>query len=164
LENYMQRSYWKSLFLVFAGLLSSAWVAQAQPAAAPAGAGAGSQAVIDSMERPAVRSANAAYSVLLDVTRAGSRVLAAGERGVIVYSDDAGRTWRQAEVPTSISLTAIRFVNANSGWALGHAGTILHTEDAGVHWTRQLDGNLLAKLAVDTAQAEAAKPGALTAI
>lgn len=152
----MQRSYRMFLFLVFAGMLSSLVVAQS----APAGAGARSQRVIDSMDRPAVRSASAAHSVLLDVTRAGSRVLAAGERGLIVYSDDAGRTWRQAEVPTSISLTAIRFVNANSGWAVGHAGTILHTEDAGVHWTRQLDGNLLTKLAVDAAQADAAKPGA----
>lgn len=151
----MQRFGWLCFLLV---LMSCAISAQQKAAAAKPGAA--SQAVIDAIDRQAVQSDTAAHSVLLDVTRAGNRTIAVGERGVIVYSDDFGRNWRQATVPTSVSLTAIRFTTANSGWAVGHGGMILHTEDAGVHWTRQLDGNTLAKLAVDAAQADAAKPGA----
>jgi photosystem II stability/assembly factor-like uncharacterized protein len=151
----MQRFGWMCFLVV---LMSCAMAAQEQ--AATAKAGPVSQAVIDALDRPAVQSAIAAHSVLLDVTRAGSRVVAVGERGVIVYSDDSGRNWRQATVPTSVSLATVRFVSASSGWAVGHSGVVLHTEDGGLHWSRQLDGKTLAQLAVDAAQAELAKAGA----
>lgn len=147
----MRRSCSIVLVLVFAVLIPCAMVAQEQPAAAKAGVGAGSHGVVDLLNRPAIRSAAAEHAVLLDVTRAGNRLVAVGERGVIVYTDD-GRAWKQAEVPTSVSLTAVKFVSANSGFAVGHGGTILHTEDAGAHWTRQLEGITLAKLAVDDAK------------
>jgi photosystem II stability/assembly factor-like uncharacterized protein len=102
----------------------------------------------------------AAHSVLLDVTRAGDRVVAVGERGIVVLSDDGGKTWRQARVPTSVSLTAVEFPSPKQGWAVGHAGVVLHTEDGGETWTRQLDGKTAAKLALEAAQAkmQSAKP------
>ncbi|MBW2369941.1 MAG: hypothetical protein JRH15_18880, partial [Deltaproteobacteria bacterium] len=56
--------------------------------------------VEDPLDRPAVMSRGAAHSVLLDVTTAGERLVAVGERGIVVLSDDAGHTWRQAKVPT----------------------------------------------------------------
>lgn len=117
--------------------------------------------VVDPLDRPALMTKAGAHSVLLDVTRAGSRVIAVGERGIVVLSDDGGRTWRQAKVPTSVSLTAVEFPSPKQGWAVGHAGEVLHTEDGGETWTRQLDGRAAANLALEAARAraKAAKPG-----
>lgn len=42
--------------------------------------------------RPAVMARNAAQSVLLGAATAGKRVVAVGERGIILLSDDAGKT------------------------------------------------------------------------
>lgn len=85
-------------------------------------------------------AAQPASAVLMALAPAGRRLVAAGERGLILLSDDGGVSWRQAEVPVSVSLTAMRFASPLTGWAVGHAGVILHTRDGGVHWVRQLDG------------------------
>ena len=85
-------------------------------------------------------SAKAPQSVLLAVTRAGSRVVAVGERGIILLSDDAGVSWRQVSSPSSVSLTAVQFVDDKNGWAVGHLGVVLHSADGGETWARQLDG------------------------
>ncbi|MCY1519390.1 Ycf48-like protein [compost metagenome] len=63
-----------------------------------------------------------------------------GQRGHILYSDDAGRRWQQAEVPVSSDLVAVHFPSASQGWAVGHDGVVLHSADAGTTWTRQFDG------------------------
>jgi photosystem II stability/assembly factor-like uncharacterized protein len=98
--------------------------------------------------------------VLLDVATAGSRIVAVGERGIVVLSDDGGKSWRQAKVPTSVSLTAVEFPTPKQGWAVGHAGVVLHSEDGGETWLKQLDGRVAAKLALEAAQASLqAKPG-----
>jgi len=67
----------------------------------------------------------------------------------VLYSDDAGKTWKQATVPVSSDLVAVSFPDATHGWAVGHDGVILHTEDAGVTWTRQLDGRGIGAVLVD---------------
>ncbi len=77
---------------------------------------------------------------LNDVARAGTRLVAVGERGVIVLSEDNGLNWSQAQVPVSATLTAVTFVNDRLGWAVGHAGVILHSSDAGSSWELQFDG------------------------
>ena len=60
-----------------------------------------------------------------------------GERGHVLLSDDQGATWRQAKsVPTRVMLTAVYFVDAQYGWAVGHDETILNTADGGETWTR----------------------------
>ncbi len=113
---------------------------------------AGSQpapAVPAALDRPALTSAKAAHSTLLAVTRAGDRLVAAGERGIILVSDDNGATWQQARVPTSVNLVALRFVDARRGWAVGHMGIVLHSEDGGLTWHKQLDGVEAARLAVE---------------
>lgn len=107
------------------------------------------------LERPAMSIRSPERSVLLGVTLAGERVIAVGERGVVVLSDDGGRTWRQAKsVPTSVSLTALSFVDAKRGWAVGHGGVILNTIDGGETWTRQADGRSLARTASTDAPGE----------
>ena len=79
----------------------------------------------------------AAKSLLLDATLAGERIIAVGERGHILLSDDNGSTWRQVRVPTRATLTAVYFPNESEGWAVGHDAVVLHSVDAGENWERQ---------------------------
>ena len=112
------------------------------------------------LKRPAMVSAQATRSVLLDVAQAGKRLVVVGERGIVLLSDDSGARWRQAKVPVSVTLAAVRFVNAKTGWAVGHYGVVLKTDDAGESWTVQLDGIKAGELALAAAKAKAAQaPG-----
>lgn len=86
-----------------------------------------------------IESAAAVTSLLLDVVRAGDRLIAVGDRGHILYSDDNGKQWLQARVPTQQLLTAVYFVDDRHGWAVGHDALILATRDGGATWTRQYD-------------------------
>lgn len=79
-----------------------------------------------------------AHMMLMDAARAGSRLVAVGEHGVIVYSDDEGKSWRQArKVPVSATLCAVTFTDAEHGWAVGQWGVILATSDGGETWQKQ---------------------------
>lgn len=98
-------------------------------------------AVVPPKGGEAVKSKLAVESLLLGVTRAGQRLVAVGEFGNIVLSDDNGKTWRQANrVPTTITLTSVFFINDKKGWAVGHDAWIITTEDGGENWTKQLGG------------------------
>lgn len=118
-------------------------VALLLPWTAPALAGA----FQSPMHVPAVTSALAARSPLMAVARAGQRIVAAGIRGHIVFSDDEGETWKQASVPVSTDLVALSFAGPSKGWAVGHGGVVLHTRDAGATWIKQIDGDGLSALA-----------------
>ncbi len=106
----------------------------------------------DLLEQPALISPRASGSVLLTITQAGKRLLAAGERGIVLFSDDGAVSWRQAQVPVSVSLTNVRFVTEKKGWAVGHSGVVLHTDDGGITWTRQLDGMQAARMMLQAAE------------
>jgi photosystem II stability/assembly factor-like uncharacterized protein len=97
-------------------------------------------------KRPATALKTVAHAALTDVTNTGKRLVGIGERGVIIYSDDHGLNWLQAQVPVSVTLTSVRFVDENQGWATGHAGTVLHTSDGGKTWFKQLDGDAIISL------------------
>ena len=74
--------------------------------------------------QPALVTPKALQGAMLAVGAAGTRLVAAGERGIVLYSDDAGKSWRQAAVPVSVSLTALQFVDGKNGWAVGHQGVV----------------------------------------
>lgn len=112
-------------------------------------------AVADPLQRPALQAPRATRSVMLAVAAAGSRIVAVGERGIALWSDDGGKSWQQAEVPVSVTLTALSFPTATEGWAVGHGGVVLHTADGGQHWKRQFDGRLAAQLEQEGAKASA---------
>lgn len=97
-------------------------------------------AVGDVLDTPAMETQLAASSVLLDAASAGERLVAVGERGHIILSDNRGESWRQAQVPVSVTLTAVTFPTPEKGWAVGHSGAILHSDDAGETWSLQFDG------------------------
>lgn len=102
--------------------------------AAPAGATIPAEPLV----APAARVPQAARAALLASALAGARLVAVGERGVIMLSDDEGRTFRQArDVPVDVSLTGVSFVDGQQGWAVGHWGVVLATRDGGETWTLQ---------------------------
>ena len=86
-----------------------------------------------------VISPKAQHGLLLDVALAGNRLVAVGDRGHILFSDDNGVSWTQAKVPSRQMLTAVFFVSAQKGWAVGHDAQILQTTDAGATWTVQFE-------------------------
>jgi photosystem II stability/assembly factor-like uncharacterized protein len=139
---------WPLLGLIFA----PAAVAQQAVTAAQDVTSAAGRAVAAAQERPALASARAAQAVMLAAARAGARIVAVGERGIVLLSDDGGQHWRQAAVPVSVTLTAVRFVDARVGVATGHAGVVLTTGDGGAHWQRVLDGKRMAELALASAR------------
>ena len=91
----------------------------------------------DFANKPAEIEPLAAQSLLLDLATAGNRIVAVGERGHVLLSDDQGANWRQAKsVPTRAMLTAVFFADNEYGWAVGHDETIINTVDGGETWTR----------------------------
>lgn len=116
----------------------------------------------DPLEIPAPMIPKAATNTMLGATTAGNRMVAVGDRGVIITSTDNGASWTQSKVPVSVTLTAVRFASSTLGWAVGHDGVVLNTTDGGLNWTRQLDGNGInpqmiaaAKAKMEAAQAAA---------
>ena len=105
-------------------MLASSWHAAPPPAAA-------------GRLEYALPSQLASRTLLLDVTQAGSRLVAVGNYGHVIYSDDRGNSWTQAaRVPTRVTLTCVRFVSDKIGFAAGHDGTIIRTQDGGANWRR----------------------------
>ena len=99
------------------------------------------------VEVPAKQSHLAPFTPLIGVAKAGSRIVAVGLYGHIIYSDDEGKTWTQAkDVPVSVDLLSVSFANDKTGWATGHGGVVLKTTDGGVTWAKQLDGNAAAEI------------------
>lgn len=105
----------------------------------------------DPLKTPSIKSDRAHESLLLDVTRADSRIVAVGSHGHILFSDDNGLHWTQANVPVSVTLTKVFFVSGDIGWAVGHDGVILKSTDAGANWQLQFDGYKANQAIVDGA-------------
>jgi len=106
-------------------------------AAAPiARAGEGADASAPSVPQPAEIMPNASKSLVLGLAAAGDHLVAVGARGDILLSDN-GNDWKQVAVPVRSALTAVDFVDAQDGWAVGHDAAILHSSDGGATWTLQ---------------------------
>lgn len=88
--------------------------------------------------RPALTSHLITQSLLLDITTAGDRLVAVGERGHIIYRDvlnkDANQAWQQAQVPVIGQLNSVYFPTPKLGFAVGQEAIILRTTDAGASW------------------------------
>lgn len=86
--------------------------------------------------RPAEMFPLAARTLLLDVANNGKHLIAVGDRGHVVASND-GVNWAQVAVPVRATLTALDFVDDTTGWAVGHDAVILRTVDSGKTWQLQ---------------------------
>lgn len=151
----MKRSHAITRHIAVAVLAVMATAAAGWSIAAPAGG-----TLPSALQRPALQVVRPTSANLMAVERIGKRLVAAGERGLIIYSDDAGEHWTQAKVPVSATITVLRFANEREGWAAGNMGAVLRTTDGGASWTRVFDGASAAALAEQAAQAawDAGKP------
>ena len=125
MEATDRKSYWLSVILVALITLFNPFAAQG--------------AYKDFIEMKAVKVASASTSLAVDVAKAGDRLVIVGERGHVLFSDDNGDRWTQADVETRSQLNAVAFINDKLGWAVGEDAVIVHTADGGNSWTRQFD-------------------------
>ncbi len=113
----------------------------------------------DVLDQPAMKSALSERALINGLGQAGERLVAVGQRGHVLLSDDEGKTWRQADVPASSDVVAVSFPTPAEGWAVGHDGIVLHSKDGGATWSRALDGRQIGALMVDFYKREAASFG-----
>ena len=131
---------------ILAAALAASMLCGAAVSASPP---TGRAAFADPLDVPATASPLASARLLNAVARAGTRIVAVGQRGHILLSDDEGHSWTSAAVPVSVDLVAVQFPTPTHGWAVGHGGVVLATQDAGRNWTRQLDGRAVGQLLVN---------------
>lgn len=128
-------------------MMSAAGLVMAQeaspPAAEPAAASADSAPAAEAAApkaldkpRPAELMPLAAHAMMLDLVNTGAHLIAVGEHGIVVVSNN-GRQWAQVQTPVRSALTAVSFANDKDGWIVGHDATILHTTDGGKTWELQ---------------------------
>jgi len=122
---------------VFALSLLLACPAFAKEGIPPAGgAGGGAQHSLTLL--PAEITSAAAKAMMLSSARTGQRIVAVGDHGIVLLSDTNGAEFRQAKsVPVRSTLTSVFFVDDKTGWAVGHWGVVLRTDDAGESWKTQ---------------------------
>lgn len=63
-----------------------------------------------------------------------SVVWAVGQKGKIVRSEDAGKTWVAQKVPLRTNFQSIATWSAQRAIVVGNAGSVLVTNDGGLHW------------------------------
>lgn len=96
---------------------------------------------IDYSFLPAIPASTLGQAPLTSIARCDDRLLAVGERGLVIWSDDSGEQWQQAPVPVSQALTAVFCLPGGQAWATGHGGVILMSADRGASWELVFDGN-----------------------
>lgn len=71
-----------------------------------------------------------------DLVRLDDRVIAVGERGTIIVSDDLGETWRPThnDEQLPVTLTGISALDNDVLLAVGHDAVLMRSEDAGDTW------------------------------
>ncbi len=66
-----------------------------------------------------------------------------GGYGVILRTDDGGRTWvrqgRPGMIP-DVAVFGVGAANRKTAWVVGSQGTILRTDDGGRTWSQQQSG------------------------
>lgn len=128
------RIFWAMLLVVCAGVGATAARSSAEVGA------------VDRLDRSAPTSLRVERNPLFGIAKAGQRLVAVGVRGLIAVSDDQGSHWRQVPSPVAVDLLAVQFPSPKVGWVVGHDGVVLHSNDGGLSWHKQLDGRQAATL------------------
>jgi photosystem II stability/assembly factor-like uncharacterized protein len=63
-----------------------------------------------------------------------------GEKGMIIHTNDGGKTWERQGTGTEGDIKSVYFTNLLNGWAVGDKGLIVATDDGGKHWYLQESG------------------------
>lgn len=75
-------------------------------------------------------------SALYDLKSSNGTLLAVGELGLVMRSEDNGRSWSSHYASTDRTLTSIEIINDELLLAVGHGGTIVRSEDGAQHWQK----------------------------
>jgi photosystem II stability/assembly factor-like uncharacterized protein len=79
---------------------------------------------------------------LLNLTDTGDRLVAVGERGVVLRADEHATNWSSVRTGTTRTLSGVAFVTPDIGVAVGHGGVLLRTIDGGRTWNSvEVDSN-----------------------
>ncbi|HZH84351.1 MAG TPA: YCF48-related protein [Phototrophicaceae bacterium] len=76
----------------------------------------------------------------IDGAEDGKRV-AVGKFGLILVTNDNGKTWERRATDTTKALSAISFGDPKHGFVVGNGGTLLATSDGGANWHSQSSGS-----------------------
>jgi photosystem II stability/assembly factor-like uncharacterized protein len=107
-------------------------VALAQP-----GAGASAEpAALPGAPGFEIVHARTAHDSLFDLEVRGTRALAVGDHGLILTSEDGGRSWQTRPAPTDEALLGLDMTADGQGVIVGQAGVILRTSGQDAHWSR----------------------------
>ena len=139
-----QSAFWWLIGLATLLLLGSAWIAWKQPPNPDANRTA-APGWINALQYPIEQNAFKRVTVidtsLEAVFALDQRVWAVGSRGLIVHSEDGGKSWNRQTSGYEGRLRGITFhADGQQGWAAGDGGTILKTVDGGKSWGRQTSG------------------------
>lgn len=79
--------------------------------------------------------------LLLGADLTKDSIIAVGERGTVLRSQNSGTSWQRIDSNIKATLTAVSFSrDGQHGWAGGHDALILATADAGLTWTIAYQG------------------------
>ena len=109
----------------------------------------GDRATVDRLDKPALMLRTPSKAELQAVIRNEGRLIAVGQRGVAIYSDDDGASWTQAPTPVSVALTAVIARPDGVAVAVGHDAAILRSTDNGASWTKITDGRTLLPMRIE---------------
>lgn len=70
-----------------------------------------------------------------------------GERTMLFYTDNGGRTWNRKPMP---NVTKLHFIDPKNGWAVGKNATVLRTTDGGENWSPVPDLDKLIGLPIES--------------
>jgi photosystem II stability/assembly factor-like uncharacterized protein len=146
----MQKTMWTSAAVLAAAIglgAISLWATAADSEAAAAAngddaaasasdGGATAKPAAPVKPRPSEIMPLTASGLLLDVVNTGKHLIAIGDRGAVIVSNN-GSDWAQVQTPVRSPLTALSFANENTGWVVGHDAVILKTTDGGKTWLMQ---------------------------
>lgn len=76
----------------------------------------------------------AQHTALFDLVRFNGGFVAVGERGVVMHSDDGGKSWQGVQTPTSRTLVSVVVIDKERAVAVGHGASIVRTTDGGRSW------------------------------
>lgn len=65
---------------------------------------------------------------------------AVGKYGIILHTKDGGRNWKEQVSGTVQPLSAVSFIDNQTGFTVGNEGIILKTQDGGLSWKTQSSG------------------------
>ncbi len=88
---------------------------------------------------------------VFSVDRSEAKIVAVGEKGLVRYSTDGGKSWqspRQGFPDIFMFMRDLRFApDAKTGFIVGQRGTVLRTNDGGDTWTQVMPPQAVAEAA-----------------